>query len=421
MAGPAHKPVSPLGGVKAFSCPSCAGQVELRAPGQTLAASCRHCGSVIDLADENLKILQQARKKMDKKLVIPIGKRGELFGTEWEVIGFMVRKVVDYQYYWEEYLLFNPWQGFRWLINNYGHWTFGTPLMEYPDYKAANRTARFEGNKYNMFSRGGAQVRYVLGEFYWKVKNGDTVQTADLVSPPHMLSYEIDDHGSSWSHGLYLEPKVVQKAFDVEQMPPRRRIGANQPNRAKENWKVVRRVWIWLLLALVGMQIYFVTSAANQVVLKESIEFDEINKKSYVSSPFNLEGDLTNVEVDFRAPSLGNSWVYLDGYLHDRINNKNYGFTKEWEYYYGREGGETWSEGSRKAYRILNNVPAGEYELVLEAQTGKPKETVDIVVRRDVSIFSNFWAILIAISIMPLWYWFKSYSFEKIRWEEADI
>ena len=419
MAGSEHKPVSPMGGVKAFSCPNCGGQVTLRAPGQTLSAACEHCTAVIDLSDENLRILQKANDKMTRKPVIPIGRRGTLEGIEWEVVGFMVRKVVGFPYFWEEYLLFNPWYGFRWLVNNYGHWGFVTPLMDLPDYQPNSKQAIYDDLKYKMFARGGAEVSFVLGEFYWKVKRGDKVQTADLVNPPYMLSYEKDDHGSTWSQGVYLEPKAIQEAFKVKKMPFRRRVGANQPNKAKENWKAVRPVFLIVLALTIGLQIFFYSSAKNEEALSASTILTKSNP-GWVSQPFTLNGEKANVKVMFGAPSMGNSWIYLDGYLHNKTENKNYGFTNEWEYYYGTDSDGKWTEGSRRASQVLNNIPGGEYELVLESQLGSETQTVDIKVNRDVPFLSNFWMILVAISVMPLYLFVTSRIFEKTRWEEAD-
>ncbi|HHG83411.1 MAG TPA: DUF4178 domain-containing protein, partial [Bacteroidetes bacterium] len=265
MAGHEHKPTSPMGGVKAFSCPNCGGQVTLRAPGQTLAAACSHCSSVIDLSNENLRILQKAQDKITREPVIPIGTRGKMEGIEWEVIGFIERKVAGYEYFWEEYLLFNPWYGFRWLLNNHGHWGYASPMMDSPQYADGGNTAKYAGRKYKKFSRGGAQVNFVLGEFYWKVKRGDTVSTIDLVAPPYMLSYEKDQHGHNWTHTAYIEPEIVQKAFQIEKMPFRRRIGANQPNKAKESWKQVRLIYFAVLAIVIAMQVFFSARAEDKI------------------------------------------------------------------------------------------------------------------------------------------------------------
>ncbi|MEJ7605177.1 MAG: hypothetical protein WKF37_02675, partial [Bryobacteraceae bacterium] len=56
--------------------------------------------------------------------VIPLGTRGNLQGTRYEAIGFQMRgiEVDGIQYLWSEYLLFNPYQGYRYLTEYQGHW-----------------------------------------------------------------------------------------------------------------------------------------------------------------------------------------------------------------------------------------------------------------------------------------------------------
>ncbi len=59
--------------------------------------------------------------------------RGDLF----EVIGFMRRAmtVEGVNYEWSEYLLFNPYKGFRWLSEYNGHWNFLKTTTHIPKTK----------------------------------------------------------------------------------------------------------------------------------------------------------------------------------------------------------------------------------------------------------------------------------------------
>jgi len=50
-------------------------------------------------------------------------------GVEYACIGFVRRK--DWEgYSWQEYLLFNPFAGFRWLVTYDGHWSWVEVLQE---------------------------------------------------------------------------------------------------------------------------------------------------------------------------------------------------------------------------------------------------------------------------------------------------
>ena len=62
----------------------------------------------------------QARTRQPE---LEIGKRGTLAGTEWEVIGWQIRRNAGDPWRWDEYLLFNPYRGFRFLAHDDEGWT----------------------------------------------------------------------------------------------------------------------------------------------------------------------------------------------------------------------------------------------------------------------------------------------------------
>ncbi len=114
-----------------FSCPNCAAPVNVRVAGLTMSAVCGSCGTIIDTSDERRQILERVAEKLQGiEPLIPIGKRGTFRGKEYEVIGFVVRR--DNFASWSEYLLFNPWRGFDWLVTYNGHWSFVERLLETP-------------------------------------------------------------------------------------------------------------------------------------------------------------------------------------------------------------------------------------------------------------------------------------------------
>ncbi len=118
----------------AFDCPGCGAPTVLRAQGAVETVACEHCGSVIDARDPRHQILSRYKSKILHKPLIPLGARGTLMGEKWEAIGFMRRRTryygVDYE--WSEYLLYNPYKGFRWLLEYHGHWTFLGPVNNPP-------------------------------------------------------------------------------------------------------------------------------------------------------------------------------------------------------------------------------------------------------------------------------------------------
>ena len=84
---------------------------------------------------------RKAQKKRKVTPYIPIGTRGKLYGTTWEVIGFMQRCDNSEVYYWKEYLLYNPTKRFRWLMEFDGHWNFIKNVTQKPQRKRGNKVS----------------------------------------------------------------------------------------------------------------------------------------------------------------------------------------------------------------------------------------------------------------------------------------
>src|SRR5213080_3730365 len=109
---------------KALSCPKCGAAIVLRSFGQAETVVCGSCRSILDAQDPHLAILQLEAATREVKPLIPLGTRGKLRGTDYEVIGFQRRStsVEGITYYWQEYVLFNPYKGIRYLSEYHGHW-----------------------------------------------------------------------------------------------------------------------------------------------------------------------------------------------------------------------------------------------------------------------------------------------------------
>jgi hypothetical protein len=356
--------------VKIFNCPSCGAGIVLRAVGQSVSAVCSACNSLIDTKDENYKIIKAAMTQTRRKPLIPLGQRGKLKGALWEVIGFMERS--DAGYAWDEYLLFNPARGFRWLTEANGHWNYVVMTKEKPTRfsdAASNSSvqAQYLGRTYGLFNSGSAKVTYVEGEFYWQVKVGDTAKVQDYVFAPEILSCETTPEEVTWSLGEYIEASEVKKSFDIKgPMPAQSGVAPNQFSKLGGRASEITKHWAWLVALLCVLQFINVLVSDNTFVYQSTFAFSSVDADSFRSStPFVFTGNPSNVKFTVAAP-LQNNWLEVEIDLVNDENGKVYELQGGIEYYSGYDSDGSWNEGSRVLTKSLSAIPAGKYHFNLD-------------------------------------------------------
>lgn len=195
------------------TCPSCGAPVPICAPGVTERIACRFCGAVSDLG-KNVVLSEQTRREP----WIPLGSQGTLEGVQWIVIGYVERssEAEGEMFGWSEYLLYEPSQGYRWLVYDEGAFLFGTPLVAGDlDLRGYPHVVRYSAATFKLRNSGIATVDYVLGELYWKVTIGESVTTEDFESSGYVLSSERSDGEQNWTFSKPLDAAVVRSAFGL--------------------------------------------------------------------------------------------------------------------------------------------------------------------------------------------------------------
>lgn len=408
-----------------FKCPSCGGPVSMLTPGLSAAVVCTYCGSTIDATNKNLQVLSKADKKIKIKPLIPIGAKGSLLGTEWEVIGFMRRTDSTGVYPWDEYLLFNPYRGFRWLTTENGHWNFVEMLRARPVADKAGTDMRFRDRTFKRFLIGKAKVVYVLGEFYWRVKTGETVDVADYVSPPEVLSREGDKSEAIWSLGRYAEPQEIVNAFGIKDAAPQKAgVAPNQPSPHGRKAPQILRAFTVLALCLTILQIYFIASAFDREIFRQDFIFNPAETSRLFATPsFDIPGSSNNLEVALHSP-VQNDWMEAGVDLINDKTQQGLGFEQGVEYYYGRDSDGPWTEGSQFNSVVLSSIPGGSYHIAVQpiaAANPAGEKRFTLFVRRGVSVWSNYFFTLVLLSVYPLFVWWRSYAFEVARWSTSDF
>ncbi len=420
--------------VKAVSihCPNCGGPVELRGFAHTLTAVCPQCLTVLDAADGKIAILQRQQAKLRRTPTLPLGRRAKFNGILSEVIGFQARQLMvdGTAYEWWEYVLFNPYQGFRYLVEYNGHFSLVTAVKAVPSPRGGSRpSVVLEGRNYVHFSHYEATTVFVLGEFPWRVQVGETADTNDFTSPPYMLSAESTPGEVTWSRGEYLTGKAVWDAFAAAksplpgQPPVAHGIYLNQPSphagKAASAWSL----FAVLLALLIVMMVYFASTATNREVFRQSYTFTPgtTAEPSFVTPIFEVAGRPDNVEVTITT-NVSNSWAFFGLAIINNDTEQGYDFGREVSYYYGSDSDGSWSEGSSKDDVTVPHVVPGKYYLRVEPDADPTIGALhyEITVRRGVPAIGIGWLIGFLLLVPPLIVWYRSYRFEQQRWSESD-
>ena len=415
----------PKGKPKVFACPACGGTITLNAVGHTIRAFCAHCGSTIDTGDENFRIVDRAHKKLPVS-TIPIGSTGALQGKRWQVIGFMKKHDQASNFSWDEYLLFNPFYGFRFLIAAEGHWTLMKVVKQTGMDMPGLQKIEFDGSEFSLFHRGVAVVDAVAGEFYWRVQKGDKANVADFIAPPRQLSTETCDDEITVAIGDYIQPKELTRAFGLKsRLAKPIGVAANQPSPFASTWRAVHSTYLLSLLVATVVQLAFVTFAKNEVVTLEHFTVAAgATDKTIATQPFLLASGIANVEVETET-AFQNHWLELGLSLVSESADQSYNGSQVVEYYSGSDSDGTWSEGTQRETTLIPSIPGGQYRLLIDPDSdllrANQPAAFTVTVRRDVPSWINYLVAVLVATLYPVYLGLRHFSFEKRRWSESNF
>lgn len=305
--------------VRSLNCPGCGAALTLRSLSQAVTVVCDHCHSILDAQDPRLTILQKFKAAVDEDPpLIPLGTRGKIRGTDYEAVGFQRRTIhVDgVPYSWHEYVLFNPYKGFRYLTEYNGHWNDTSILRSLPTVNndVSPATVSYLGETYKHFQTAKAGTSFVLGEFPWQVRVGESSDVSDYVSPPRVISSERTGKEVTWSMGEYISGRDIWKAFGLQGGPPER-VGVyeNQPSPLSADTAAIWVAFGGFMAVLFVMMILFWSFARSEQVVEGNYAFNtnERGEASFVTDAFQLKGHTSDLELKTTS-DVNNNWIYLN-------------------------------------------------------------------------------------------------------------
>jgi hypothetical protein len=352
------------------------------------------------------------------QLLLPLGSRGTFRGDEYQVKGALPRK--DGTGTWTEYLLQGP-LGYRWLVYDTGHWSFGVPVEDASEL-VIESGVRHQGRDYRRFRSGTAHVVDVFGQFYWDVRKNNYSYYEDYISPPFMLTREREGKETVWTHLEYVEPAEIDAAFGIS-TPPRHWICANQANPAGVRLRQILPFFLIACAVMAGIQT--VTALRARQVAFPRVVYEFGGSAEQVFGPYTFTAPRSLNELAAGA-GLSNSWAELDCVLVNAGTGATFQFVEQLSHYSGIDSDGSWSEGSGQDMATLGAIPGGTYNLVVEGYGAdqfnqRLTQPVTLELRHDVVPWSNFWIALLAIVFYPAWLLYRRREAEKERMESATL
>jgi hypothetical protein len=426
-------------GVSNFNCPSCGAAHTVSGGVRSKVLVCEYCGSAVDISNPSLQIMwkeESMREEVQKGVTLSLGSTAKIDGQDFTLIGF-VKKSVTYEgikYPWVEYLLYNTFLGYRWLVESDGHFTYMEPMEKLPSRGSGpvtrpdEQAITYEGQTYRHFQTSNPRVDAVAGEFYWRIRKNEETTNFDYVCPPNLLSLESSGNGFVWSHGRYMTQDEVQGMFALQKrMRPPVGVAPCQPNphdvSARTNWRVF---WVAIVLGAALLVTPFLAGGGKTVWASKAGVYDTFRTFTpQESEPFTIKGG-GNLAFDFEG-RLTKRWMFFDTALVDAQTGKEVkkvGMTVE--NYSGN--------GSPKRTVRVSGVPAGQYKLRWNVKSGTTAATPDkvndqtrsdrvsysIKLRRGVPVWGWYVLMLFILLPIPIFETARRSSFETKRWYSSD-
>lgn len=390
--------------LRSINCTSCGAGLSVLGGGRVAARGCEYCGALLD-AQDNYKILEKYADAPRPQSPISLGMTGQLDGVDWTVIGTL--KVIEtYQgqrWEWVEHQLFSPTHGYCWLALEDGHFTFTRKVRgmgnsgwwtEARVNRAENQPSTYwGGDRFAYYECGTREIAYAEGSFNFAPRRGDRTPYVTFMSDTHQLTQALSGPEREIELTNYLAPDLVQHAFGLTDMPSPKGVHPLQPFVPWAHGPFLRNMGF--ACAVVALVLWGMLAGNSQTVMTER----NIPTTRPISVPFEITNaaDLVTIRLDSNA---SNGWAWYDIELVQPDGETLVEFGRQAEYYFGRQDGENWSEGSRSTTATLRLPEAGVYTLNIEQSesgtwaNGSRPNQVSISVTEGVK--SSFWMLVAA-------------------------
>ncbi|UPQ75031.1 DUF4178 domain-containing protein [Chryseobacterium nepalense] len=351
-----------------YICPVCKTENTIDADFEISEYVCKSCSNLIDISKN---ISAKVVKKPVESVVLEVGQKGIIDGTDYTVTGIIIRKYGS-TVFWREYYLKDKKGGNAFLSESDGHWVFLHVINAMDVKKKLNdKVAEFHMKNYRWYETTQCTIHAAAG-FFEDSLNFSISNYKEYVNGTQMISQEQSGSNTEFFFGKHISKYKVKKAFNILSLPNYSGIGIVQPFYVNVTQAINILAVSALIICLI--QLYVVGTRTNALVFEQEINFADVADKEMVSKSFELSGGSAPLNVEVSS-NVDNSWANVGLGLVNEKNNEIVFASKDIEQYHGYEDGENWSEGSQRESFNFCGVAPGNYHFVISAERQEPLKT----------------------------------------------
>jgi hypothetical protein len=414
---------------KTFTCVNCSAENHVKTFPFAQSYACSNCRQRYRLKDGASFERQVEHHTVDATPDIPIGTKGRFRNIDYEVIGFTMKEEQNvYRSKWKEYTLYNPAEGFAFLSEYSGHWTWLRERGDAPvTLQALTTSVYWQEEEYVVFNSYVYKTIHAAGEFPYNIFNDDDEkQVREYISPPELwISEKHDSEGILWYLGEHVSGEEMKAAFGPDiQLPHKSGVGAVEPRGYIGSHKLAFVTFV-ALMALMLLHVFLSYTKRDQLIFQQGIGFpDSASTVSFVTPRFTLDKWKSNLHF-YVDTYMDNTWLELEAVLVNAKDGTEYSINQGVEFYQGYADGERWTEGSLNETAWMSSIPAGEYILQLQgtrdvvAYAGALPASFMVKVTYDVINHRNLLVCGLALLLWPAATLLRIRYIESQRWSNS--
>jgi hypothetical protein len=213
---------------------------------------------------------------------------------------------------------------------------------------------------------------HVDGALPWIAKVGDWIKYAEFSDKSGSgKQYEVQVIKGEMEFGMgeAVPVETVRKATEKPTLKGTVEDKLWDKGKARKWYVSLMKIALAALVLNVLIAAWASSRGGANVALYQSFSPAELSEE-VLSNPFKVEEPGNIVKILIRS-NLDNAWMALDIAIVREDDKVVHVTDSDIQYYHGRSGGESWSEGSRKKSLFFKIPEAGFYRLLLHAVSAR--------------------------------------------------